>query len=117
MVGVVRKRIADTSRLAWDDLSSTLSVRAAVVLAGLRTYCTLHRTDPTSYELLRFLQRDDPKLDLNGVRPRLTELKNANCAHTTGKRRCSVTGKVAYTWATGPDPLNPIQEGLFETAA
>ena len=108
--------------MAFQEITESLPLRAATVLDGLRRYRRHHGIDPTSYELLRFLQHDDPALDLNGVRPRLTELRDADEAHTTGKRPCAVTGKSAYTWAPGPGPTMPlflhsrtppIQEELF----
>ena len=101
-----RKRIAETSRAAWADLQPSLAARANGVLDGLHGYRQRFGVYPTSYELLRFLQAESPTIDLNAVRPRLTELKDAGRVETAGKRRCSITGRGAYTWTVAtPRPI------------
>jgi hypothetical protein len=97
--GVSPKRIADTSREALLSIASTLSARRAEVLTALKQYRAHHLVDPTAYELLRSMQHEHPSLDVNGVRPRLTELKDAGAVRTSGKRECAVTEKRDYTWA------------------
>ncbi len=118
------RRTAETSRAAFATLEPTLPARAADVLDALQRYRGHHRSDPTAYELLRWMQIEQPTLDLNGVRPRLTELRDAGRVRTTGKRVCTVTERCVFTWAAvTPAPvLTPyeprphalaVQEGLF----
>ena len=87
------KRAADTSRVALQAIKAERPARAAEVLAALQDYWTAHRTDPTAYELLRWMQIANPHHDVNSVRPRLTELKDAGAVRTCGKRECAVTEK------------------------
>jgi len=118
------KRVADTSRAASAELAPSRATREDEVLDALQRYRTHHGMEPTAYELLRWMQIQNPALDLNAVRPRLTELKDAGRTRTTGKRRCAVTEKRVYTWATvspAPRPIpyieqprnDAMQENLF----
>jgi hypothetical protein len=119
------KRITDTSREALATLHPDRATRDAQVIDGLRRYRQAQGSDPTAYELLRFLQREHPWLDLNAVRPRLTELEDAARVRKGDKRRCAVTGKQVYTWAVAsPTPravpgleqpryVPPVQSELF----
>jgi len=102
------KRVADTSRDAYETIARTLGARAADVLEALRRYAARHGSDPTAYELLRWMQVDRPALDLNAVRPRLTELKDAGRVRMAAKRRCTVTNKRVYTWQAAPLPAHAI---------
>lgn len=92
------KRIADTSRAAFGALSE-MPTRAADVFVAVQRFRLHHQSDPTAYELLRWMQIERPILDLNAVRPRLTELRDAGYMATRDKRVCAVTGKRVYTWA------------------
>lgn len=96
------KGSADTSREALAELQPALAEKASRVVDSLNSYRTHHRIDPTSYELLQWMRIENPALDLNSVRPRLTELKDAGRVLTSGKRVCAVTLKRAYTWAAAP---------------
>lgn len=115
------KRIAETSRFAFEAVRRTLQRREAEVLGGLSEYRDARGVDPTSYELLRWLQAANPAIDLNGIRPRLTALRDAGAVETTGKRACAVTGKRVFTWAVvsprpqprAVSPSAPISERLF----
>src|SRR5437879_82545 len=113
------KRVADTSRAALEAIAPTLPAREAEVLEALQRYRAHHAIDPTAYELLRWMQVEHPSLDLNGVRPRLTELKDAGAIQTSGKRGCTITAKRVYTWAVAPAVRSrvpdaaAIQECLF----
>src|SRR5438034_11531016 len=104
------KRTADTSRASLADVAASRSQREAQVIDALRRYWVAHGSDPTAYELLRWMQVENPVLDLNAVRPRLTELKDAGHVRTTGKRVCAVTEKRVYTWAisTPPPEVHPF---------
>jgi hypothetical protein len=96
---------ADTSRAAYAAGADTRATREAEVIDALERFRAHHGSDPTSYELLRWMQIGNPTLDLNAVRPRLTELKTAGRVWTTEKRCCSVTRKHVYTWtAVTPHP-------------
>jgi Fe2+ or Zn2+ uptake regulation protein len=118
------KRIADTSRAALREIAPSLPSRATEVFEALARYWAEHHVDPTAYELLRWMQIANPVLDLNAVRPRLTELKDAGFVQTGDKRCCAVTEKRVYTWhalsspatrspADRPTPAIAIQDALF----
>jgi hypothetical protein len=91
--------IAETSRAAFRDVCDSVEHRHQLVITGLAEYHGECGYWPTSYELLRSLQRTMPTLDLNAVRPRLTELEGRRRVAKGEKRRCSITGKRAFTWA------------------
>jgi len=97
--------VQDTSLQAYADLRPSLNARERAVWHALGEF----RTPPTAYELLKAMQRSYPTLDLNGVRPRLTELQAKSCVMRVGKRCCRVTGKLAYTWRAVPGhpPVKP----------
>ena len=92
------KRVTDTSREAFRRVRQTVTERDALVLAGLEAYREAHGAAPTGYELLRHLQRDHPRFDVNSVRPVLTRLEDAGLVRKADRRVCSVTGFHAYTW-------------------
>ena len=100
------KRVADTSRAARVAGAPMRSTREFEVLEALRRYRSDRGTDPTAYELLRWMQTANPDLDLNAVRPRLTELADAGRVRKSDKRRCLVTDKHVYTWVpVTPSPV------------
>jgi hypothetical protein len=101
------KRTADTSRAALAAIAPDLPTRAADVLDALQRCSNHHRSDPTAYELLRWMQIERPTLDLNAVRPRLTELKDAGRVRTGDKRRCAVTEQRVYTWRVASPAPQP----------
>jgi Fe2+ or Zn2+ uptake regulation protein len=115
----------DTSRTAHQTLRPITRTRELAVLDGLARYRRDRGLDPTAYELLQFLQGENPTLDLNAVRPRLTELETAGEVRKAEKRPCAITRKRVYTWAVvspAPHPapypeqacdLPPIQSELF----
>lgn len=91
--------VQDTSRAAYDELRPSLSERQASVLRGISAFYARHTRWPTAYELFRFMERDGTAKDLNDVRPRLTELKDAGqVLNPEIKRYCEVTRKRAFTW-------------------
>jgi hypothetical protein len=66
------------------------------------------------------MQTENPRLDLNAVPPRLTELKDSGLAQTTGKRRCGVTERLAFTWsavAPGRDLVPCVEHSPIDAAA
>ena len=119
------KRVTDTSRRALSLLRPLLATRAVQVFDALGRYRQAYGSTPTAYELLRFLQVDQPALDLNAVRPRLTELEDAGQIVKAGKRCCAVTRQRVYTWAVvtparqampyreQPRQTHAVQEVLF----
>jgi len=110
------KRVRETSAAALRDVRADQPRREACVLDGLSRYRLTYRMDPTAYELLRVLQRDQPWLDVNGVRPRLTELEDAGRVRKGEKRLCTVTGKHVYTWAVAPPSrIVPTDESMTDT--
>lgn len=93
------KRVVDTSRDAFKDVRADLARRHALILDGICRYWREYYTNPTAYELLKFLQAENPALDVNGIRPRLTELEASGRVAKGEKRRCTITGKTVYTWS------------------
>jgi hypothetical protein len=96
--------IADTSRTALQEVQRDIDKRQRFVLDGLIAYLQTRGDAPTAYELLCALRvsSDNPTLDVNAVRPRLTELEALGRVAKGDKRRCAVTGKTAYAWTIGP---------------
>lgn len=93
------KRVDEASRAAYSDLAPTLGERQTRVLKALAAYIVReHGNKPTAYELLRFMQGWVPSLDLNSVRPRLTELRKQGLVEKVGRRDCKVTGTSANEW-------------------
>jgi Fe2+ or Zn2+ uptake regulation protein len=110
------KRVAQTSRASLRDLGASLTSRRLAVLSALRTFRATEGYAPTAYELLRWMRHDNAHLDLNSVRPRLTELKDTGRVTTADKRQCLVTGKRVYTWtAASPRRSVPNDEPLVDT--
>jgi len=119
------KHVTDTSRAARATILEESAGRETLVLDNLQRYRRAHGADPTAYELLRFLQIEHQTLDLNAVRPRLTELEATGRVSKGDKRQCAVTQKRVYTWAVvsparppvpSPEPsreLAPTQSELF----
>jgi hypothetical protein len=76
--GDVVKRVAVTSRLAFKELLDVLQPRV-----------------------------DHPNFDVNSCRPRITSLRDKNLVVADGKRRCRVTGRLAWTWAPAGGDVDP----------
>jgi hypothetical protein len=100
--------VATTSRTAYEQLKPKLPTREAFVLSELRTYELERRDHPTAYELFQFADQRHPQLglDLNDIRPRLTDLANEKGKRKDGRtyvqkvarRRCAVNATTAWTW-------------------
>lgn len=115
----------DTSRAARKELEPTVATRESEVLDALQRFRGHHASDPTAYELLRWMQIQNPTLDHNAVRPRLTELAHAGRVQKAHKRQCAITEKRVYTWrVVSPSPVpkpftaqrpvdQAVQNGLF----
>lgn len=90
------KRVALTSRFAYADLQDDLQPREREVLNALRA----RPGAPTAYELLERMRVAHPRFDVNSIRPRLTSLRDKGLIAGGRKRRCTVTGRLAWTWTT-----------------
>ncbi len=86
----------DTSRAAYHSVIPKLSERQAAVLEALAG------SDPlTNSEIGEKLG-----WTINRVTPRVLELRELGQVRDAGKRRCRVTGRMAYAWVTGaPKPI------------
>ncbi len=94
--------VAQTSIDTYYDIEPDLPLRRELVQDELLAYYRVHDEHPTAYELLEFMNFRRPSwlpaFDLNGVRPRLTELKQQGAVRVHGKRACGITGRTAYVW-------------------
>lgn len=89
--------ITDTSLEAYAGLD--LNYREGLVLDALDAYTAANPGKwPTGYELEQVMEADGTAHDVNGTRPRLSDLKKRGVVEKFGKRRCSVTGNTAYQW-------------------
>lgn len=96
---VVSKRVRATSVEAVRALAPTLPFRESMVMWNLVWAARAARREPTAYELLKYMQRrPNGPLDVNCVRPRLTELTDKGLVEPCGKRLCEVTGRRVHTW-------------------
>ena len=89
------KRVTDTSAEAYRELRPKLPAREQAVMKALGIYSA---KPCTSYELLETMRHGNPRLDVNSCRPRLTELHARGLVVREPKRRCRITGRLAYTW-------------------
>ena len=77
------------------------------MLAALEAYGRARHEWPTAYELLEWFRADHPRFDPNSIRPRLTSLRDKGLVVGDRKRRCQVTGRIAWTWATAATKALP----------
>ena len=88
--------VRDTSAYALQQLRNDLQLgdRQRLVLDLIRDW-----PDSTDAELTKLLVKfHGGSPDPNRIRPRRTELVKRGLVNASGKRRCSVTGRLAYTW-------------------
>ena len=81
--------VRQTSLIAYRDLQPKLRGKQQIVYAAIQQY-----PDQTDFELTRLMGKTNP----DEVRPRRNELVKLGCVVCSGKRVCSVTGKLAYIW-------------------
>lgn len=82
--------IQETSKLAFEEIKEKMGERQLEVYEAIEEL-----GEPTDYEIARLLF----KLDPNYVRPRRYELVNKlKMVGFAGKRKCTVTNKMAMTW-------------------
>lgn len=106
---------ADTARAQHALLQPTLETRQKFVRDQLRDFLVRRGHAPTALELLSYAQSRFPseRLDVNTIRPRLTELHDRGLVVMGEKRRCYVSGVRVYTWHLA----EPVQAGQPETQA
>lgn len=81
------KVVISTSKKAYAEMDKE-SMRF-FILRSVQKY-----PNKTGLELAKLLNFDDP----NKVRPRLTELLHLGFVKRVRTRKCSISGKEAYTW-------------------
>lgn len=111
------KRMADTSLEAFAQISRALTKRQVIVFRGLHAYleATGH-PDATGGELTEFLKRRGDVRDVNGCRPRLTDLCDLGWINSGTSRTCRAYGTSAHPyWPVFPlsalPDLNPKDGG------
>lgn len=99
---VYTKDIQETTLDAFDVIKGTLGKREHTVISGLARY--MEKSDgfePTAYELFEYLKSARTVFDINSVRPRLTRMQERDMrlvVKSATKRKCSISGKNAWTW-------------------
>lgn len=96
------KAVRTTSGEAYREIEPSLGRREQSVLDALRDW---RGEAPTSYELTEYLKARGQAFDLNSCRPRLTSLQEKHLVVTGEKRRCTISGKRAFTWSLPRVPL------------
>lgn len=81
------------------------------VLKALSVYIARHSEFPTSAELLEWMQRFEPQLTVNQVRPRLTELVKADLARKAGRRACKSKSAREQGSKVAPNTFAVTQRG------
>jgi len=79
--------IQDTSLIAWGEMQGKLAQTQKAVLE------ILTRTRLTNMELAEALG-----WSINRVTPRVNELRKKGRLRDCGKRKCSITHRLAYVW-------------------
>lgn len=103
---------AQTAIVVYHEaIRPTLHGRQLFVRDQLERFCREYDYRPTAGELVRYVAAKFPHrlIDVNTIRPRLTEMHEQGWVSHAGKRICSVTGKRVYTWrVSAPQP--PVRE-------
>ena len=89
-----------TRRAAHEDIKPKFGPRAQAIYTALQ-----ERGDMTAEELTDYLveQRVIPFFDLNYVRPRLTEMKQARMVDTVDTKKSRRSGKDVAVWSARPN--------------
>ena len=102
------KRQRQTARQVYREIreqakrrkAAGLETREEQILRLVAAHWNATQTSPTALELMRWARdRGERLFDVNSVRPRITALVEAGLVDKGTKRRCQVSGKVAWTWA------------------
>lgn len=80
--------ITDTSLDAYNSIKPELGDRQRVVLDVIR-----YLGNPTNTEISRYTG-----LPINIITPRTNELREKGLVVDAGKKECSVTGRIVYSW-------------------
>ena len=90
----------DTRRAAHEDIKPKFGPRAKAIYTALT-----ESGDMTAEELTDYLvaQGTIPYFDLNYVRPRLTEMKQARMVETVSTKRSQRSGKDTAVWSAIPN--------------
>jgi hypothetical protein len=89
-----QRRVDDRARQA-----AGVETREGQVLRLLAAHWNAMQTSPTALELLAWARaRGERLFDCNSVRPRITALVEQGLVDKGTKRKCQVSGKVAWTW-------------------
>lgn len=119
------KRQAGTAIAVYhEDIEPTILGRQMFVRGNLARYIARRAQTPTGLELLALMQEwfPDSHLDVNSIRPRLTELAAKGLVRRGPKRTCSMSGKTAITWelaepptpSAETPPAEPLPQTLFD---
>lgn len=100
-----------------EDIKPTLESRQRFVRGYLQDYIEQYRTAPTGLELVQYIQQKHPHqlIDVNTVRPRMTEMEAEGWVKHGEKRRCSISCKTVYTWqlsTPAPQQVEPVPQRL-----
>jgi len=92
----VSHRMRATSIKAYGEVPDLGEMQQKVFSAIIE--CSMEGRYPTDREIAKYLGFSDP----NNVRPRRFELMEAGLIIETSKRKCSISGRTALTWAVSP---------------
>ena len=108
------RQAATASRVYHQDIRPTLEPREQFVRDELQRFFDRKRYWPTASELLAFIQAGYRalRIDINGVRPRLTEMEKIGVVRHGVERKCDQSGKTCLTWMPS-SPQPPKQQPLF----
>lgn len=96
------------------QIEPVLPAKQQWVRDQLAAFIRLEQYEPTARELLRWVashQARPDSVDVNTIRPRLTEMEAIGWVAHAGKRVCQVTGATVHTWCLAtPRPPEPWRE-------
>ena len=109
----------DTARAVYHaEIKPTLHGRQLFVRQQLTWFVRKFEIYPTALELVRFIASQYPHrwVDVNTVRPRISELVEQGWVQACGKRECSVSRKRVYVWRPSEPHIafpEPTPQRLF----
>ena len=92
----VSHRMRTTSLKAYGEIPHLGEMQQKVF--NIIVECSMEGHYPTDRELAKYLGFSDP----NNVRPRRHELMEAGLIIEESKRKCTISGRTALTWAVSP---------------
>lgn len=97
LIEQAERSIADTSLAANEAILPTLTARRWAVLIALYDYLNVTKHEnATGGELTEWMRRGGLTRDVNGVRPRLSELRDLGLIQWDAPRPCRAYGKPAH---------------------